>query len=204
MKNKSSFHSESENFSHKHLFVHRFEQELSRFHLTGVTWQFAVTPYFLSESAIEEQGHRTIRSRGKVFLKFPTHPHQLSVNNKKFLLLLFYFSDRVLPLSETYRHGWRKAKIATQRIHIMLSYFNGFIHRLSFCSQGQLLPLFIWTLWFVGILWWLCVYISGLPLTFAGGPLSPSRGRTICQTKQSIKAYCLLFVYFYTVPNSLG
>ena len=42
---------------------------------------------------------------------------------------------------------------------------------------------------------------------FAGGPLSPSRGRTICticQTKQSIKAYCLLFVYFYTAPNSLG
>jgi hypothetical protein len=24
------------------------------------------------------------------------------------------------------------------------------------------------------------------------------------QTKQSIKAYCLLFVYFYTAPNSLG
>jgi hypothetical protein len=24
------------------------------------------------------------------------------------------------------------------------------------------------------------------------------------QTKQSIKVYCLLFVYFYTVPNSLG
>jgi hypothetical protein len=49
----------------------------------------------------------------KSIKKFPTHPHQLSVNNKKFLfvfpLLLFYFSDRVLPLSETYRHGWRKA-----------------------------------------------------------------------------------------------
>jgi hypothetical protein len=27
---------------------------------------------------------------------------------------------------------------------------------------------------------------------------------TICQTKQSIKVYCLLFVYFYTVPNNLG
>ena len=49
-----------------------------------MTWQFAVTSCFLSESAIEEQGHRKIRSRGKVFLKFPTHPHQLSVNNKKF------------------------------------------------------------------------------------------------------------------------
>jgi hypothetical protein len=33
--------------------------------------------------------------------------------------------------------------------------------------------------------------------------LLPSRGRTIYQTKQSIKAYCLLFVYFYTAPNSL-
>jgi hypothetical protein len=57
--------------------------------------------------------------------------------------LLFYFSDRVLPLSETYRHGWRKAKIATQRIHIMLSYFNGFVHRLSFCSQGQHFDIFM-------------------------------------------------------------
>jgi len=50
------------------------------------------------------------------------------------------------------------------------------------------------------------IYISGLSLTFAGGPLSPSCGRkicTICQTKQSIKAYCLLFVYFYTASNSL-
>jgi len=29
-----------------------------------------VTPYFLSEFAIEEEGHRKIRSTGKVFLKF--------------------------------------------------------------------------------------------------------------------------------------
>jgi hypothetical protein len=60
-----------------------------------------------------------------------------------FLLLIlfiqdFYFSDRVLPLGETYRHGWRKTKIATQSIHIMLFYFNGFVYRLSFCFQGQL------------------------------------------------------------------
>jgi hypothetical protein len=43
-----------------------------------------VTSYFLSESAIkaQRQGHRKIRSRGKLFLKFPTHPHQLYVNNK--------------------------------------------------------------------------------------------------------------------------
>jgi hypothetical protein len=54
-----------------------------------------------------------------------------------FLLFLFYFSDRVLPLGETYRHGWRKAKIATQSIHTMLCYFNGFVYRLSFCCQGQ-------------------------------------------------------------------
>jgi hypothetical protein len=46
-----------------------------------------------------------------------------------FLLLLFYFSDRVLPLGETYRHGWRKAKIATQSIHIMLCHFNGFVYK---------------------------------------------------------------------------
>jgi hypothetical protein len=99
-----------------------------------------VTPYFLSESAIEEQGRRKIRSRGKVFLKFHTHPHQLSVNNKKFcsIFCCCYFIFIVLPLSETYRHGWRKAKIATQSIHIMLCYFNGFVYRLSFCSQGQL------------------------------------------------------------------
>jgi hypothetical protein len=60
-----------------------------------------------------------------------------------FLLLLFYFSDRVLPLSETYRHGWRKAKIATQCIHIMLCYFNGFVYRLSFCSQVQHFDIFM-------------------------------------------------------------
>ena len=29
------------------------------------------------------------------------------------------------------------AKIAAQSIHIMLCYFNGFVYRLSFCSQGQ-------------------------------------------------------------------
>jgi hypothetical protein len=42
-------------------------------------------------------------------------------------------------------------------------------------------------------------------LTFAGGPLSPRRGRTqfvqFAITKQSIKAYCLLFLYFYTSPE---
>ena len=60
-----------------------------------------------------------------------------------FLLLLFYFSDRVLPLCETYRHGWRKTKIATQSIHIMLCYFNGFVYRLSFSSQGQHCDIFM-------------------------------------------------------------
>ena len=88
----------------------------------GVMWPFAVTPCFLSEFAIEQQGHRKIRSRGKCLFVF--------------LLLLFYFIDRVLPLSETYRHGWRKVKIATQSIHIMLCYFNGFVYMLSFFFPG--------------------------------------------------------------------
>ena len=129
--------------------VHRFEQELSRFNLKGGTWQYAVTSYFLSESAIkaQRQGHRKIRSRRKVFLKFPTHPHQLSVNNKKFCSFFcccyFIFQIESFLLSETYRHGWRKAKIATQSIHIMLCYFNEFVYRLSFCSHGQHFDIFM-------------------------------------------------------------
>jgi hypothetical protein len=90
-----------------------------------------------------------------------------------------------------------------------------FIGCLSFCSQGQHVDIFMDNMDMVymnimicwNIIMVMCIYISGLPLTFAGGPLSPSRGRTICticQTKQSIKAYCLLFVYFYNAPNSLG
>jgi len=62
MKNKPSYPQWIEAiFPRKHFIVHRFEQELSRFNLKGVTWQFAVTPYFLSESAIKAQGHRKIR-----------------------------------------------------------------------------------------------------------------------------------------------
>jgi hypothetical protein len=73
-------------FPRKYFMIHRFVQELSRFNLKGGTWQFAVTSYFLSESAIkaQRQGHRKIRSRRKVFLKFPTHPHQLAVNRIKY------------------------------------------------------------------------------------------------------------------------
>jgi hypothetical protein len=85
MRNKSRYPQRNRTiFPRKYFIVHKFEQELSRFNLKGVTWQFAVIPYFLSESAIkaQRQGHRKIRSRGKVFLKFQTHPHQLSVNNK--------------------------------------------------------------------------------------------------------------------------
>ena len=85
MKNKPSYPQGIRAIFHrKHFIVHIFEQELSRFNLTGDTRQFAVTPYFLSESAIEAHGHRKIRSRRKVFLEYPTQPHQLSVNNKKF------------------------------------------------------------------------------------------------------------------------
>ena len=67
----------------------------------------------------------------------------MNEKNFVFLLLLFYFSDRVLPLGEAYRHGWGKAKIATQSIHIMLCYFNGFVYRLSFCSQSQHFDIFM-------------------------------------------------------------
>jgi hypothetical protein len=35
------------------------------------------------------------------------------------------------------------AKIATQSIHIMLCYFNGFVYRLSFCSHGQHFDIFM-------------------------------------------------------------
>jgi hypothetical protein len=107
--------------------------------------------------------------------------------------LLFYFSDRVLPIGETYRHGWGKAKIATQSIHIMLCYFNGFVYRLSFCSQGQHFDIFmdnvdmvymnIMICW--NIIMVMCIYF-GLPLMFAGNPLSPNRGVQFVQfTKQT-------------------
>jgi hypothetical protein len=131
-----------------------------------------------------------------------------------FLLLLFYFSDRVLPLSETYRHGWRKAKIATQSIHIMLCYFNGFVYRLSFCSQGQHFDIFmdnvdmvymnIMSCW--NIIMVMCIYF-GPAIDVCRRPIISKPwpyNLYICQTKQSIKAYCLLFVYFNTAPNSLG
>jgi hypothetical protein len=35
------------------------------------------------------------------------------------------------------------AKIAIQSIHIMLCYFNGFVYRLSFCSQDQHFDIFM-------------------------------------------------------------
>ena len=133
-----------------------------------------------------------------------------------FLLLLFYFSDRVLPLSETYRHGRREVKIATQSIHIMLCYFNGFVYRLSFFFPGPAFWYFMdngyglyghydlleyyngYVYIFRACHWRLpaAYYLQGVAIQFVQ--------ITICQTKQSIKVYCLLFVYFYTVPNSLG
>ena len=154
-----------------------------------------------------------------MFLKFPTHPHQLSVNAYievlfVFLLLLFYFPDRVRPLGETYRHGWRKAKIATQSIHIMLCYFNGFVYRLSFCSQGQHFDIFMDNVDMVYMNIMICWNIIMVMCIYFGPAIDVCRrpiiskpwpyNLYICQTKQSIKAYCLLFVYFYTAPNSLG
>jgi hypothetical protein len=174
--------------------------------LTGVTWQFSVTPCFLSDSAIEEQGHRKIRSRGKVFLKFPTRPHQLSVNNKKFcsFFCCYYFIFQIRVLSSRLEESENSDTKYSYCCVILIDLFIGWA---SF-SQGQHCDIFmdnvdmvymnIMICW--NIIMVMCTYISGLPL-------SPRRGRTICtiwQTKQSIKVYCLLFVYFYTVPNSLG
>ena len=98
MRNKSRYPQRNRAiFPRKYFMVHRFEQGLSRFNLKGVTWQFAVTSYFLSESAIkaQRQGHRKIWPRGKVFLKFPTHPHQLSVNKTKFCSFFWYYYPRL-------------------------------------------------------------------------------------------------------------
>jgi hypothetical protein len=106
------------------------------------------------------------------------------------------------------------AKIATQSIHIMLCYFNGFVYRLSFCSQGQHFDIFMDNVDMVYMNIMICWNIIMVMYIYFGPAIDVCRrpiiakpwpyNLYICQTKQSIKAYCLLFVYFYTAPNSLG
>jgi len=71
-------------FPRKYFMVHRFEQELPRFNLSVVDATICcdtVPPFWICYQGARSQ---KISPRGKVFLKFPTHPHQLSINNKKF------------------------------------------------------------------------------------------------------------------------
>jgi hypothetical protein len=149
-------------------------------------------------------------------------------------------------------------------IHIIyVCYFNGFVYRLSFCSQGQHFDIFMdnvdmvymnimicWNIIMVMCIyfgpaimvermfpiavWWklssttttnqmvvatqfshdLLEYYNGYVYIFWACHWRLSAAHYLqavvvqfvqfAITKQSIKAYCLLFVYFYTAPNSLG
>ena len=96
----------------------------------------------------------------------------------------------------------------------MLCYFNGFVYRLSFCSQGQHFDIFMDNVDMVYMNIMICWNIIMVMCIYFGPAIDVCRrpiiskpwpyNLYICQTKQSIKAYCLLFVYFYTAPNSLG
>ena len=99
----------------------------------------------------------------------------------------------------------------TQSIHIMLCYFNGFDYRLSFCSQGQHLDIFMDNVDMVYMNIMICWNIIMVMCIYFGPAIDVCRrpifskpwpyNLYICQTKQSIQTYCLLFVYFFILPR---
>jgi hypothetical protein len=96
----------------------------------------------------------------------------------------------------------------------MLCYFNGFVYRLSFCSQGQHFDIFIDNVDMVYMNIMICWNIIMVMCIYFGPTIDVCRRPIISKPwpynlynlpnktiNQSL--YCLLFVYFYAAPDSL-
>ena len=107
-------------------------------------------------------------------------------------------------------------KIATQNIHIMLCYFNGFVYRLSFFSQGQHFDI-SWIMDMVCMNIMICWNIMKVMCIYFGPAIDVSvacRRLIISKpwpynlhnlpNKQSIKVYLSPFILFRIVLDKHG
>ena len=78
-------------FPRKYFMVHIFQQELSRFNLKGVTWQFAMTSYFLSESATITSRSQKNPIKGKSVFKIH---RKILMSGSILIIILSRYIDR--------------------------------------------------------------------------------------------------------------